>query len=297
MAYSGWVRTEQPDEQAEALLERVVAEARGDAACAGLLLTGSRAVGIGDLESDYDVSWVLFDEAHMVLVHRGRPLRERRRTADGNSLDIVITSAGELERLPAAPSWRVAGYASARVLLDKTGRISAAIDAIRLMPEEKARADAAAWFDAYLNSFYRSMKAWRRADQLGAQLHAADSAMHLVRMLFALERRWPPYHDRLRHELDTLRAENRPPGNLDEELLELVSDGGPQLQQSLAVDVIALMRARGFGHVLDGWGGEIERVLDRHFWTDSPVTDPLLQGPVRRSGGANALARDRGLRQ
>ena len=34
----------------------------------------------------------------------------------------------------------------------------------------------------------------------------------------------------------------------------------PTLQQELEAQVEALMRARGFGYVVDGWGGEIERV-------------------------------------
>jgi len=45
------------------------------------------------------------------------------------------------------------------VLLDKTGDITRAIQAISTMPAEKAQADVAGWFDAYANAFFRSVKA------------------------------------------------------------------------------------------------------------------------------------------
>jgi hypothetical protein len=76
---------------------------------------------------------------------------------------------------------------------------------------------------------YRSLKAWRRSNELGARLQAAESAMHLVRCLFALEQRWTPYHDRLDGQLDTLGvAQNWPPGYLKDALLRLVSTGAPR---------------------------------------------------------------------
>ena len=89
---------------------------------------------------------------------------------------------------------------------------------------------------------------------------AAESALHLVRTLFALERRWAPYHDRLASRLDTLNAQGWPPGYVREALLSLTGGGSPQRQQELEGRVEALMRARGFGHVVEAWGGEIERV-------------------------------------
>ena len=102
---------------------------------------------------------------------------------------------------------------------------------------------------------YRSLKAWRRGDELGGRLQAADSAMHLLRTLFSLERRWPPYYDRLGTQLAALDAQGWPPGYLREALLGLVRTGDPTLQQELAARVEALMRARGYGQVIDAWDG------------------------------------------
>jgi hypothetical protein len=90
--------------------------------------------------------------------------------------------------------------------------------------------------------------------------------MHLVRCLFALEGRWTPYHDRLVVQLDTLNAaQGWPPGFLRDALLRLVSTGNPAFQQELAARIITLLRARGHGKVVDGWHGEIERVLAFRF--------------------------------
>ncbi len=126
------------------------------------------------------------------------------------------------------------------------------------MPEERARADVLGCFDAYINAFYRSLKAWRRGNQLGGRLQAAASAMHLVQVLFALERRWPPYYDHLAGQLDTLASQSWPPGYLHDALLRLVATGDPKFQQELEAKVEVLLRARGFEMNL--WEGEIDRV-------------------------------------
>ena len=56
--------------------------------------------------------------------------------------------------------------AHARVLLDKTGEITAAIEAARRI----GRDELAELYDSYLNDFYRSLKSWRRGRELGARI-------------------------------------------------------------------------------------------------------------------------------
>jgi hypothetical protein len=144
------------------------------------------------------------------------------------------------------------------VLYDKTGHVTEVVRAMGTISEERAHTDVLNWFDAYINAFYRSLKAWRRGNELGGQLQAAESVMHLVRVLFALERRRPPYHDRLVWQLDTLDIQGWPPGYLRHVLLQLVQTGDPRLQQELELHVETLLRARGFEVNL--WEGEIDRV-------------------------------------
>ena len=48
-------------------------------------------------------------------------------------------------------------------------KVTRALERIATVPEEKATADADGWFDAGQNASYRSLKAWRRGDELGGR--------------------------------------------------------------------------------------------------------------------------------
>lgn len=254
--------------QEDRALQPFVHAAAEDSDTVGLLLSGSRGAGFADDESDYDLYCVLRDEMYDRRHEQGQPLKVTLPESAGQArVELMYTCPRRLTELAARPGWWTAGYATAQVLLDKTGQLAPLLATLRMLPDDRARADAAAWFDAYLNAFYRSLKAWRRGDELGGRLQAAESAMHLVRTLFALEQRWPPYHDRLAHQLDTLADQGWPAGFLRDALLDLIRTGVPGRQQALEARVEALLRARGFGHVVDAWGGEIERARGFH-WGD-----------------------------
>jgi hypothetical protein len=218
--------------------------------------------GAGD---SFRIASFLTDAAHRELKPRAEVDPAMKTRAGDHQIDLSYTCPGNLQDIAAKPGWWTPGYATAQVLLDKTGEVMLALRRIAERPEEKAIADTRGWFDAYLNAFYRSLKAWRRGDELGGRLQAAESAMHLVRTLFSLERRWPPYHDRLHSQLQTLEQQGWPPGYLRDALLGLVRTGDPTLQQEIAARVEALLRARGYGDVLDAWDGEIERVMALRF--------------------------------
>ena len=255
----------QPSWMEDPVLKRLISEATEDLRTVGLILGGSRGAGRADEASDYDLYWVLTDEAYDQQQQSGES-QHIKQSADGQPLlDIVYTCLRELVHAASHPGWWTPGYASAHLLLDKNGEVAPVLQSFAIMPEDKAIADAAGCFDDYLNSFYRSLKAWRRQDELGARLHAVDSIMHLVRTLFSLEQRWPPYHDRLRVQLALLEGQGWPPGMLPETFLGIVRTGDPKLQQKLEARVEALMRDRGYGNVLDGWGNDIEQIKALHF--------------------------------
>jgi len=67
---------------------------------------------------------------------------------------------------------------------------------------DAAPAIAAGALDAYVNSTYRSLKAERLGEVLGARLDAADAASHLLDALFALRGRVRPWSKYLRWELE-----------------------------------------------------------------------------------------------
>jgi hypothetical protein len=252
----------QTDWACDPVMQPLIALAHANPEVDGLILSGSRGAGVHDAESDYDVEWVLTDQAFAERVANGDDLRIPH-DPDQPWLDIGYTCCRVLAQIAADASWPVLGYATAQVLYDKTGRVTEVVRAMGTLSEERAQTDVLTWFDAYLNAFYRSLKAWRRGNELGGRLQAAESVMHLVRVLFALERRRPPYHDRLVWQLDTLDTQGWPPGYLRHVLLQLVQTGDPRLQQELELQVETLLRARGFAVNL--WEGEIDRVKAFHF--------------------------------
>ena len=245
------------------MLDQLVAEAADDRDTLGLLLTGSRSVGHSLPDSDYDLVWVLTDRAYERRSDDSGT-RDRLALEGGAVADIVYSCPSNLAQIAREPGWWTPGYATARVLLDKTGEVERLLDVIAVIPPERARQEAAEAFDAYLNAFVRSVKAWRRGDELGARLQACESVAYLVRALFALEGLWAPYHDRISGRLELLETQGWPPGALQRTLFELVSSGDPRLQQRLELDVEALMAARGLVADPD-WGDTLERVKAYRF--------------------------------
>lgn len=249
------------DVQTNAVIQALIAEAITDPDVLGLVLTGSRAIGAVTPESDYDVIFVVTDEAlaRYAQTHTTPP-RGTTITPPISTADIWNESPSNL-RLGTAESWMLPAYAEARVLYDRTGETTRLIDALRQMSADQAQATVAYWYNAYLNGLYRSLKAWRRGNELGGRMEAAQTADYLLHVLFALEHHWRPYSSRLIFHLDKLERQGWRPGELGAILLDLISTGDPSRQQVVARQVAALLRERGFGHVYDGWDGQIDRAL------------------------------------
>jgi hypothetical protein len=227
-------------------MDELLRDVEADPATLGLVLHGSRATGAERATSDYDLIRVVTDEEY-----------ERRdpHVKDGVT-DVVLQTPTRLRRLAGEPGWYTALFLSARVLVDKTGEVAELVLAIVEGANEAAYAAVAEEYDGYLNCWTRSLKAWRRGDDLGGRLHAAQSTLYLVRLLFGLEHRWPPYLDALEPELPAIeRAQGWEDGFLRAALLQLAGDGDPAFQQQLEARVEALLAARGFAH---GWGDDLE---------------------------------------
>ena len=227
-------------------MEEVLAAVEADPASLGLVLHGSRATDAGRTGSDYDLVRVVVDEAYDRY-----PQHEKSGDAD-----VVVQTPSRLRRLADERGWWTAAFVTARVVLDKTGEIEPLLRAIVDAADEAAFHGVAESYDGYLNSWVRSMKAWRRGDELGGRLHAAESAVHLLRTLFGLERRWLPYFDALEPGLSEVeRAQGWGDGYVRSAVLQLLDSGEPGLQQVVEAQVEALMDARGFPHE---WGRDLE---------------------------------------
>jgi predicted nucleotidyltransferase len=215
-------------------LNELLEQAKSDPDAVGLVLIGSYASGTADEESDLDVLYVMRDGVVP-------PPRERR-----GRVEFVPTA---LDGLRNAPDWFKPALAHARVLLDESGDVVAAIEAARRV----SRDETAELYDGYLNDLYRSLKAWRRGNELAGRIEAGRSLRYLGELLFALGGTRGPYPKDWPGKL----------GELEPLVLEVARTADPTTQQKLARRVRAL--ARDYEDVYAGWEGEIDRVLGLDF--------------------------------
>ncbi len=110
-------------------LSEFEAEVRNDPDSLGLILHGSRAVDGGRPDSDYDLIRVVTDEAHR---HRAESntLLERREQVGTPRLDVLYQTPARLRFLAKHPDWWTSTYATASVLVDKTGDVHVLVNAI-----------------------------------------------------------------------------------------------------------------------------------------------------------------------
>jgi len=229
------------------VLDELIEEVTADPESVGLILHGSRAAGTDREGSDFDLMRVVIDEVYPSRA----AVRDKRAGADGLAADVFYFSPGRLSELAEQPDWQVGMLVTGRVIVD-CGPLAELVEATLRGAGEHAHTQLDDHYDAYLNCFVRSLKAWRRGNELGGRMQAADSALHLVRLLFALEHRWHPYHDQLAaplRELEPLQGWRE--GELAGLLLRLVRDADPTFQQELELRVEALLRSRGVQHQ---WG-------------------------------------------
>jgi hypothetical protein len=236
-------------------LAELMAEVRADPETLGLLLHGSRALGTHRPDSDYDLIRVVSEKAYLARKARGA-LVERSATDAGTKADVLYQTPSRIEAYVSDPGWYTPTYISARILFDRTGELASLMTRLAAEAGRIAFERTAAAYDDYLNCFVRSIKAARRGDEIGRTLHAAESALALVRLLFGLQSRWPPYHDNLAAVLPQVEeAQGWPPGYLSDALLKLVRSADPTFQQELEARVEDLMRSRDIQHE---WGDDLE---------------------------------------
>lgn len=152
----------------------------------GVLLYGSRALGAALPDSDYDVLCLLESQT-------GARDAESWSGPAGQRAEVHFSQLADICK----PGWWTFGYVTAKVLWDADGRVQRTLNMRAVFPEERRLPEARDHFDAYLNGLYRSLKSWRRADALGAHLHATDSVQWLLRGVFTLAGHWTPYWDRV----------------------------------------------------------------------------------------------------
>jgi predicted nucleotidyltransferase len=206
-------------------------QARSDPDAVALVLFGSAASGSAHEESDLDVFYV----------RRAGPLPPRERRG---RLEIVPTTVEELRE---APDWLKPAVAYGQVIWDETGELGPVLAAARAISHD----ETAALYDGYLNDFYRSMKAWRRGNELAGRIECGRSLRFLGELVFALDGVRAPYPKEWPGKL----------GEVEPLILEVARTGAPRLQQQLCRQVREQAARRGYAHVYDAWMGDIDRAL------------------------------------
>lgn len=223
----------------------------GEEAVVGVWLGGSRGKGYHDEHSDYDLVVIVRDAgAISALAARVASL------SLGAVFDLGFKTLAELRDLARwgrADAWMRYAFADTRAVVDKAGEVQPLVERIGSLPRRHRRPLVARRLDAYLNSTYRSVKAYRRGRDFAARLEGAHAVEHLLVALFALHGRFKPYNDYLDREMRHLRLL----GGLEDALLarlsSILATAQPRLQFGLRDDMVRIFRAQGFGEVFDSW--------------------------------------------
>lgn len=237
--------------------EELVDAARRDENILGLVLTGSRASGVGVTEgSDWDVRLIVRDDVLSTY-------RAEYGTPHGSAVEVVVLGETELERFGEVRSetaWDRYSWVRARVVVDETGRIARAVDRKRMLDVEEAAALAAEHLDDYVNWLYRSLTNARAGLAEGVRLDGAESISSLLDFLFAVHARVRPFNKQLRWELEThpLPGPEWTGEVLFPRILEIIGSGSVVAQRELFRDVESLARRHGLGHVVDAWEPDVE---------------------------------------
>ena len=140
----------------DSVLVPLIELARRDPETLGILLHGSRAAGMGDELSDYDLLWILTDREYERRVAAEQCAPQVTMLGERKHIELAYTSPRR--RLGAGmPGWFIRGLATAKILVDRNGEIERLMNDLLAIPAERVRSEVPEMFDAYLNGFYRSM--------------------------------------------------------------------------------------------------------------------------------------------
>lgn len=218
----------------------------------GALGYGSRALGQASPNSDLDLL-IVVDSVQA-------PPAERWLGPDHLEADLHFLSLEDWTSLAQHAHWQHFGLAQGKTLLDPQGVIRTGLDALQTPPSSHLDGALGA-LDSYLNSTYRSVKTWRRGDELGGRLHAGVALTALLDGLFRLAGRWTPYWDRLEGQWEHLSGLGLDVTRLEQQIDAVARDPAPETQITLYEFVAGWMRLHGHTAVLEAWPPEFHKAL------------------------------------
>jgi hypothetical protein len=228
-----------------------------DPAIQAIILLGSVSAGANDETSDADIC-IVYSGSKPELSMPEAPWK----------WDVWYMTSDELAGLSRENHWGLNAFLTAKILFDKTGEIPGIIDKLIHLSSDDAKNKASYWLDAYLNGFYRSMKANRRRNELGALLEGAMSIKYLVACIYSLNNLIPPYEDRIQETISSLEKLPLPLEDLLSCFKNIIKTADPVKQAYLFRANESLFRKHGFSSVFDAWEGKLDQEVNRAVGND-----------------------------
>jgi hypothetical protein len=233
----------------------LLAQAAGDPAVEGLILTGSMATGTHTPWSDYDVRLIMRDDVTDDVV-------QHYAAATFPLVDLSILTLGAFAGYAAwgsAEAWDRPTFTHAQVLIDHSGVIQALVTEKGRLPAGHQEAFAAAMLDAFINSVYRALKCHRRNNTLCVRLEAGEAVTYALHLLFAWEGRLRPYPAWLAYDLQAapLTTLSMSSDELLRWLTRILADGDLAALQELFTMILQVAEERGLGEIPAAWGEDI----------------------------------------
>lgn len=217
--------------------DNLVRDAAQDDDILGFFFGGSRGKGFEDEYSDWDLRYVVRNGTKQKFSKN--PTSKEFEKSDYENMEFQIFEHDEFvghALWKKDKAWDRYSFAHVHAYIDKTGDIQKLIDEKSQIPKEEQQSFVHKEIDAYVHSFYRSVKAARRGDLLGSQIEAVFSVHHLLAGLFATEYRVAPYPSYVSNELRKYPFSRFPlSGDQFIKLLEkIIKTGSITAQQGLA---------------------------------------------------------------
>ena len=213
--------------------QRLLARGAADERVLGLILSGSQARDAGTEHSDFDVYVVVAEHV------------DEWRTSRTPELDTIVMSPAELADV--SDEWQRYSYRGAKVLLDRMdGHIAELVRRQATLSPAESDAWVREYLDGYLNLIHRAGKSRRDGRPEAAELDEREAGPWFLWTLFALYGRVRPYNKYLRWELETHPL---PAPWTADHLIKTLGERPSALFPHLE----SVVRAAGFGDVIDGW--------------------------------------------
>lgn len=220
----------------------------------GILLMGSISADAYDSKSDIDLL-AIYDKKKPDLIVPETSMK----------WDIDYMTKEEILNIDES-DWRANSFLTAKVLIDKMGCLNDTIYSIcslDKLTEQQMKNRVSGSLGAYLNAFYRSMKAKRRNNRLGALLEASDSIRYLIFCLYSFNSLIPPYEDRIEATIDMVKELPMEREDLCLIITQIAETADREKQSVLFKAVEKFFRKAGYDHDFDEWGDMLYNELTK----------------------------------